>query len=188
MAQLDFPQTRHNEQTDIRPVFAVTGDETHLEIRPIQIDDEERMVKFHKGLSERSVYMRYCASPSFAVRTAHTRLIRVCLTDPERETVLVAAVNNSNSGERNIVGVGRLNKLANAVKAEVALVVLDQFQGRGIGTELLRHLVQEARNQNVGRLEAEMLRDNTTIQRVFKKLGFHLQLIDARSVRAALSI
>src|SRR5262245_33908866 len=62
---------------------------TPVEIRPIQPDDEQRMIQFHKGLSERSVYMRYFETLSFGTRTAHARLARICLVDPECEDVRI---------------------------------------------------------------------------------------------------
>ena len=146
------------------------------------------MVKFHKGLSERSVYMRYFESLSLAVRTAHSRLSRICFADPARDTVLVALSLDEHTGEQKILGVGRLSKLSDPSNAEVALLVLDKFQGLGLGRELLRRIVQSARAQKITRIEAEMLRDNTAIQRVLKKSGFRLRLIDPRSVRAVLTL
>jgi acetyltransferase len=170
-----------------RAVFWIMKNGQKVEIRPICPDDEERMIKFHKGLSERSVYMRYFASLSLAVRTSHTRLARICFADPVRETVLVALVLDQTSGEQEILAVGRLNKLSDPTKAEVALLVADQFQGLGLGSELLRHLIQAAKDQRITRIEAEMLRDNIAIQRVLKKFGFRVRLIDPRSVRATLN-
>lgn len=157
-----------------------------FQIRPIRPDDEQRMVQFHKGLSERSVYMRYFESLSLSARTAHTRLTRICFADPERETVLVTVANIS--GEPRIVAVGRLSKLSDPTKAEVALLVLDDFQTRGLGTGLLRRLIEAAREQRITRLEAEMLRDNTAMQKVLKKSGFRLSLVDPGCVRAVLTL
>ena len=171
-----------------KSLFWTTKDGAHVELRPIQSNDEQRMIEFHRNVSERSVYMRYFESLSLARRTAHPRLSRICLIDPERETVLVALEREEKSIERKIVAVGRLSKLPDPRKAEVALLVVDQWQGRGLGTELLHQLIQAARSQKLTQIEAEMLRDNIAMQRVLKKFGFHLQLIDARSVRAVLSL
>lgn len=163
-------------------------DGTLVEIRPICADDEQPMIKFHRGLSERTVYMRYFESLSVSARTAHARLARICFVDPEREVVLIALATNPRSGEQTIVGVGRLSKRADPSSAEVALLVLDESQGRGIGTELLRQLIQFARHQRVRKIRAEMLRDNTAMQRVLKKFGFRLHLLDARSVCGVLNL
>ena len=159
-----------------------------VEIRPIRTDDEERMIKFHEGLSERSVYMRYFESLSLAARTAHPRLAQICFANPERQIVLIAVHSDPKAGGQNIVAVGRLCKLVDPRKAEVALLVLDEFQGRGLGTELLRQLIQAARDQSITSIEAEMLRDNVAIQTVLRKFGFRLRLLDPRVVHAALNL
>jgi acetyltransferase len=68
-------------------------------------------------------------------------------------------------------------------------LVSDDYQGRGLGTELLKRLLQAARSQGIRRITAEMLRDNTLMQSVAKRLGFRLyQLKDPRSVRAAMDL
>jgi acetyltransferase len=159
-------------------------DGTLVEIRPIRPEDESLMISFHRGLSERSVYMRYFESLSLAARTAHQRLERICFADPERQTVLVATLLAPRDGEERIVAVGRLSKLQDSAVAEVALLVSDEFQGRGLGTELLHRLIESARNRGITRLTGEMLRDNTAMQRLLKKFGFTQRLIDPRSVRA----
>jgi acetyltransferase len=155
-------------------------------IRPIRQDDEERMIQFHQGLSERSVYMRYFESMSLKTRTAHARLVRVCYADPERETVLVAVT--SDSGQERIVAVGRLSKFDDPTKAEIALLVLDGFQGRGLGSELLRLLIEAAREQKITQIEGEVLRDNLAMQKLMKKFGFRQRLIDPGCVRAVLEL
>ena len=84
---------------------------------------------------------------------------------------------------------GRLNKLLPKSEAEVAILVSDEYQGRGLGGELLRRLVQAARDQKLDRIFAEMLRDNTTMQVLLKKTGFRLRLFaDPRSVSAVLEL
>ena len=83
---------------------------------------------------------------------------------------------------------GRLNKTSEGKSAELAVLVSDEYQGRGLGKELVRRLIQSARDQHIPRITAEMLRDNIPIQRVLSKLGFRLRLLDARSVRATLSL
>lgn len=167
---------------------SVRKDGAEITIRAICQADEPLLIKFHRGLSERSVYMRYFASLSLAARTAHARLARICFTESERETVLVAISDDRQSKEQQIVAVGRLNRLSDPTRAEVALLVLDDFQGMGLGTALLRLLVDAARHQKIAQIEAEMLRDNIAIQRVLRKLGFRLRFVDPRTVHATLSL
>ena len=63
---------------------------TPVTVRPIRPEDEPLVVKFHAGISEQSVYMRYLQPLSLAARTSHERLIRICFNDYEREIALVA--------------------------------------------------------------------------------------------------
>ena len=163
-------------------------DGTQVTIRPIRPEDEPLMVKFHGTLSDRTVYLRYFCSMSLAQRTTHERLIRICFGN-ERETVLVAEHRHPQTGELRILGVGRLNKLQGDKEAEVAVLVSDQCQHRGLGTELLRRLIKIAKGQELNRIMAEMLRDNLAIQTIFKRLGFRLRLLgDPTSVQAVLDL
>jgi acetyltransferase len=144
-------------------------------IRPIRAEDEPLMVKFHEPLSDRTVYLRYFTSLSLARRTAHERLGRICFSDYEREMVLVAEYRDPQTGELHILGVGRLNKLQTDKAAELAVLIADQYQHRGLGTELLRRLIQIARDEKLSRIVAEMLRDNLAIQTTLGRLGFRFR-------------
>jgi acetyltransferase len=183
------PSDRGNAAGAGRAVWTMkNGSRSQVEIRPICLDDEERMIKFHRGLSERSVYMRYFESKSLAARTAHRRLAQICIADPEQQTVLVAVLTDPNAVEETIIAVGRLSKLQDPKVAEVALLVSDEFQGCGLGSELLRRLIVSARGQGITEIVGEMLRDNTAMQRLLKKFGFSQKLTDPRSVRAVLNL
>ena len=131
-------------------------------------------------------------SLSLSRRTAHERLVRICTVDYEREMVLVAEHEDAQTGEQQIVAVARLNQLSSDqsfTEAEVAALVSDRYQHQGLGTELLRRLVQIARDKKLGRLVAEMLWDNLAIQAVFKNLGFKVRSPgNDASVQAALDL
>ena len=70
---------------------------------------------------------------------------------------------------------GSLIKEQSTKSAEIALLVADQFQRRGLGTELLRRLIQVGRDEQLQRLTGDILPENRGIQEICKKLGFHLQ-------------
>ena len=70
-------------------------------IRPIRPEDEPLMVKFHEGLSERSVYLRYFSPLKLQQRVAHSRLIRICFNDYDREIALVAEHKDGNGQVRD---------------------------------------------------------------------------------------
>lgn len=87
---------------------------------------------------------------------------------------LVADYRNPQTGDREILGVGRLSKLSGTNEAEFAMLVSDQFQKRGLGTELLRRLLEVGRHEKLSRITADILRDNRAMQHVCEKLGFRL--------------
>ncbi len=164
-------------------------DGTQVTIRPICPDDEPLMITFHETLSDRTVYLRYFCSLSLATRTAHERLARICFGDYEHEMVLVVDYRDPHTGEQQILGVGRLNKLQPGKEAEVAVLVSDEYQRRGLATELLRRLIQVARDEKINRILAEMLRDNLAMQTVLKRLGFRMRLLrDPKSIQAVLEL
>lgn len=137
-------------------------------IRPIRPEDELKMVAFHEDLSDRSVQLRYFAAISYEQRIAHERLTRICAIDYEREMALVA--ESANDGR--IAGVGRFVREPETSHGEFAVVVADQFQRQGVGTELLKRLVEIAREENVRALQGWIIPGNTAMQQVTRKLGF----------------
>ncbi|HMD15834.1 MAG TPA: bifunctional acetate--CoA ligase family protein/GNAT family N-acetyltransferase [Terriglobales bacterium] len=150
-------------------------DGTQVTIRPIRPEDEPLIAKFHETLSDRSVYLRYFCSLSLSRRVAHERLLRICFGDYDREMALVAEYTDPGKGEPRILGVGRMNKLHSKNEAEVAALVTDKYQKLGLGHELLRRVVQVARDEKVSRVSAEMLPDNIAMQAVFRRLGFRIK-------------
>jgi acetyltransferase len=153
-----------------------TKDGDELNIRPITPADEPLMVRFHEGLSEHSVYMRYFATLKLSQRIAHERLTRISFIDYDREMVLVAVRRQP---EREIVGVGRLSKIYGGDEAEFAILIQDEYQGQGLGTELLRRLLEVARDEpDIGRVVAYMLPENQGMKRIASNLGFQLKFED----------
>ncbi len=69
----------------------------------------------------------------------------------------------------------RRTVLWNLKSAEVALLVTDQFQRKGLGTELLRRLIQVGHDEHLQRLTGDILAENRGMQEICKKLGFRLQ-------------
>ena len=143
-------------------------------IRPIRPEDEPDMVTFHGGLSERSVYLRYFSPLNLQQRVAHTRLVRICFNDYDREIALVAEHQNGD-GKSQIVGVARLSKLHTNNAGEFAVVVTDAWQRKGLGTELTKRLVQIAKHEKMGSLVAYTLRENKDMQQMCKKVGFKVR-------------
>ena len=145
------------------------------------------MVAFHEGLSESAVYHRYFQVVKLARRTTHEALTRVCFVDYDREMALVAERHDPATGERMILGVGRLSKLHGTAEAEFALIVRDEAQGRGLGTELLRWLIAIGVAEHLHRIHADILPQNLPMQRMSEKFGFRLRPVED-VVRAELDL
>jgi acetyltransferase len=137
------------------------SDGTTLEVRPICPEDEPLLAAFHFTLSEESVYSRYFAFLDIASRINHERLTRQCSIDYDRDMAYVALMPDEadpSTGERSpggIVGVGRI---AESDGSGVA------FQHHGIGTTLVRYLIDFAREKRFVGLKATLLPENGTMR------------------------
>jgi acetyltransferase len=147
-------------------------DGTPVTIRPIRPEDEPLIVKFHSTLSERSVYFRYFHAMQLTQRIAHERLTRICFNDYEREMALVVLRNDPQTGQSEILAVGRLIKLHGSREGEFAILVSDNWHHRGLGFELLKRLVDIGRAEKLVRIFGDILPENRDMLRVCEKLGF----------------
>jgi acetyltransferase len=146
--------------------------------RPIRPDDEPLMVNFHKTLSERSVYLRYFHMENLSARVAHERLIRKCFIEYSQEMALVAERTGPENGQAEIMAVGRLSKMPGGRKAEVAVLVSDRYQRHGLGSELVRRLIQVARDQRVQEIVANVLPENLAMRALANRFGFKMRASD----------
>jgi len=156
-------------------------------IRPIRPEDEPMLVRFHELLTAETVYARYLGYMGLSTRTAHERLTRVTFNDYDREIALVAE-DRDEKGDPRIVAVGRLSKSHALPDAEFALLVADAWQGRGLGTELLKRLVQIGRDEKLELIWAEMLVTNEAMRRTAIDAGFTISGLDGTAMRAELQL
>ena len=145
-----------------------------VSIRPIRPEDEPAVVKFHESLSERTVYQRYLQMLNLSQRTAHERLTRICFIDYARQMALVVERQDPASGDKRIIAIGRLQGIASP-DAEFSIVVSDEFQHQGLGSDLLARLIEIARHEGVKTVSADILADNTAMQKLAEKAGFKLK-------------
>jgi acetyltransferase len=137
-------------------------------LRPIKPEDEPLIVKFHQALSEDTVRQRYFEFVSLDQRVAHDRLIRICFNDYDREWAIVAECDDQ------IVGIGRLYRLPNTSQAEFKMTIIDQFQKKGLGSQLLQHLIMIAKIENIQEIQASILVENEGMIKICTKYGFTL--------------
>jgi acetyltransferase len=180
---LQPPKLRENQlpKVAIRPYPAQYIEHVQLRngaritLRPIRPEDEDMLVAFHSTLSDVSVHYRYFGSIPLKTRIAHDRLVRICFADYDRELAIVAEHENK-QGAREIIGVGRLNRVHDRNEAEFALVISDAWQGRGLGTQLLAKLTKIGRAEKLSRITGTILTDNQAMVNVCRRVGFRVRL------------
>jgi acetyltransferase len=150
----------------------VMADGTAVTFRPIRPEDEPSMVEFHKTLSERSVYLRFFFLDRLDARVAHERLVRQCFIDYDNEMALVAECVDPQTERREILGVGRFKRQLSPTDGELAVIVSDRFQGRGLGTEMVLRLIDVARREGLRRIIALILSENAAMLALARHLHF----------------
>ncbi len=148
---------------------AILRDGGSIRIRALRPDDRDRLLNLFDRLSQRSIYFRFFRSKT---RLTDGELGQYTDLDFVRNAALVATLLEQD--EERIIGVGRYMSGGHAAppRAEVAFVVADEHQGRGIGTLLLEHLVAVARANGVTEFEADVLGENNQMLRMFATSGF----------------
>lgn len=161
----------------------------NITFRPIRPEDEPLLVDFHGGLSDKSVYLRYHYPMQYMDRVNHERLGRICHTDYDRVIALVAEAKMPETGKPEILGIGRLSKMHSLDSAKFSVLILDRYQGLGIGKELLRRLIEIAKEEKLRRIEAQLTADNIVMQKMCESLGCKISPYeDPRMVSAELEI
>lgn len=160
----------------------ITEENLKISFRPIRPEDEPMMVKFHQRLSEKSVYLRYLEAISLNHRIDHENLVRNCFIDYDREVAIVAEMNNLETGLLEIVGVGRIRKSTVFNTARIAIVVRDDSQGIGIGSELVKRMIGIGKDEKLTMIHADVLRENENGISMLKTLGFTIREIAEKGI------
>jgi len=142
------------------------ADGTAVAIRPIAVDDFELELAFTQGLSRESGYQRLMSARRLS-RAEIERLVRI---DGECEAALIATTTLA--GRERLVGVARFVREQCGETAEIALVVADDWQGRGLGRRLMHGLIAAARRRGVRRLVGTTLSENIAMLALARTLGF----------------
>jgi len=140
----------------------VVADGGTVRLRPIRPDDADALVALHERLSEQTRYFRFFGPyPHLSARDVE----RFTVVDHDQRVAIVATLGSE------LIGVARYETIRPSV-AEVAFVIEDAHQGRGLGPLLLEHLAAAARERGVTRFEAEVLPSNRRMIRVFVDAGY----------------
>jgi acetyltransferase len=162
---------------DYHDVLEVDG--TAVTIRAMRPIDRDIEARFVAELSPASRYNRFHAPLKVLGPGMLERFTSLHYPD---EMALIATVQEA-AGERQ-VGVARYARFANTDRAEVAVVVADAWQGKGIGTRLLLDLRALAIEAGIRHLEVSVLPGNTRMLRLARLLGFTLKPARAGDVQS----
>jgi acetyl coenzyme A synthetase (ADP forming)-like protein len=137
-------------------------------VRPIRPDDALALARFHEALSPESIYLRYFSPHP---HLSDSELEYLTTIDYRLRMALVAIL-----GEE-IVGVARYEGREGKTNAEVAFLIDDRHQGRGIGTVLLEWLAAAAREAGITEFYATTLWENQRMLNVFREAGFQTRSV-----------
>lgn len=136
-----------------------------IAIRALRPDDETQMLAAVSRISPQSSYRRFFGPKKGFSESEKAFFLNVNFTD---HVALVATIEQG--GRTEIIG-GARYVVAGPRIAEVAFTVLDEFQGKGVGSALLRHLILLARRASLKQLVADVLPENSAMINVLKKGG-----------------
>ncbi|MFE7537644.1 GNAT family N-acetyltransferase [Streptomyces rhizosphaericola] len=167
-------QSPHHAYPDHWEADVVLRDGGTARIRPITTDDAERLVSFYEQVSDESKYYRFFAPyPRLSDRDVH----RFTHHDYVDRVGLAVTIGGEFIGTVRYDRINEQGRPASAPadEAEVAFLVQDAHQGRGVASALLEHIAAVARERGIRRFAAEVLPANTKMIKVFRDAGYTQQ-------------
>ncbi len=156
----DHPYPDHWEAD----VVLSDGGTAHL--RPIREQDAELLRTFYSRVSAESIYYRFFSPRP---RLSEREIQHFTTVDYSDRVALIATIGSE------MVGVVRYDRTKDPDEAEVAFLIEDAHQGRGVGSVLLEHIAAAARERGVERFVAHVLPDNRKMTKVFRDAGYAAQ-------------
>ena len=144
-------------------------------IRPIRADDKRMLEDGLRHLSDESVQRRF-----LTLKRSFSRAELQYLTEVNGRDHVALVAEYPGEPVRRLIAVARFVRLAeDPTAAEVAIVVADDWQRRGVGSLLAELLAEEARRARIARFTATMASDNVAAHRLMHRLTTHLELRNA---------
>ena len=165
-----FIPGKRGEYPEALEVNRTTKAGMEILLRPVKISDEPLLKDFFYSLSDNSLYRRFI---SVRKDMPHERLQEFVVIDYTKQTVILAVI--AEAGKEKIVGVGQYGIIEATHTAEVGFAVRDDYQGQGIGSELLSYLTYLAKRQGLLGFFAEVLLENRPMLHLFHQMGFDIQ-------------
>ncbi|MBN2001226.1 GNAT family N-acetyltransferase [candidate division KSB1 bacterium] len=160
----NFMSGKHGEYPEDLQTYRTTKQGLRILLRPVRMDDEHLLKDFFYSLSDKSMYRRFFST---RLDMPHEQLQKFTIIDYSREMVLLAM----NSGMDRVLGVGQFVLNEDSFTAEVAFAVRDEYQHKGVGFEILLHLIFIAKKKGLTGFSAQILAGNEPALRLMKNLG-----------------
>ena len=154
--------------TGFEPHSVELRDRTKVHLRPIAPEDEPLLHEAVASMSERTVYFRFFSPIK---RMSDALAHRLAVVDYKDRFAIVATVHGPNGKER-IVGVARYDRAASTDVAEVAVAVIDEFQRRGLGGQLLAELARVGRANGIRTFSLIVLPENREMLGLLRRMGW----------------
>ena len=160
-----------------------SADGTDLVLRPIRPEDEPLEYEFLTTLSKESLRTRFFS----AIKDMpHRWLVTFCNIDYDRSIAIVAEVEENE--KRKIIGVVRLNLNPDFNSGEIAAIVHDRFQRKGIGQKLMELVIEIGRSRGVQVINGEVLTENEKMLKLCRKIGFATKTLPHGITRITLQL
>jgi acetyltransferase len=151
----------------------VIRDGRQVTIRHISPDDAWRLADLYRRMSDTTRRLRFHSMrQDVPLAEIEREAKQLSDLDPAYQAALIATVQEE--GDERIVAVARLARSENPAEAESAVVVCDDYQDQGLGTHMLRLLVEVARSMDIERLTAWVMAENLHMLHIIQKSGLNV--------------
>ncbi|UCE95278.1 MAG: bifunctional acetate--CoA ligase family protein/GNAT family N-acetyltransferase [Candidatus Bathyarchaeota archaeon] len=156
-------------------------DGTPVTLRPIKPEDEDLLQKLFQSFSEETIRFRFF---QLIKKMSHEILTRYCNIDYNREIAIIAERGKSRT--RKIIGIARLIRQPGKKLGEFAVVVGDQWQGLGLGSELVDYIIKIGKDMELSEISGDVMSNNVKMLRLCKKKSFKIEIVDEETTKATL--
>src|SRR5512139_2578517 len=150
--------------------YRTTEEKLEIFLRPVKINDEPLLKNFFYSLSDTSLHRRFISERK---DMPHERLQEFVIIDYTKEMVILAVLKKGEKEE--VIGMGQYGIDETTHTAEVAFAIRDEYQNKGVGSEILAYLTFLAKRQGLLGFTAEVLMENQPMLHLFEKMGFDIE-------------
>lgn len=152
---------------------------TKVTLRPIKKQDQNKWLEMFNNFSQESIRNRFFQM----IHPTKKLSQRYCNINQIDEIAIIAQ-----TPKKKIIGVVRLSIQSNINIGEISFIVADPWQGLGVGSKLIDHIIQIAKEKNLNKIFAQILPNNFKTINILKRKNFTFQYQDQYSLKATLNV